>query len=425
MNKAIENILNPIQIPDMGIVRQGFDKQSLGDIPGHIKTQFSKNWVKECVKENLRIGITVGSRGISNLLEIVKALSQELKSLGAQPFILPSMGSHGGATAAGQKKILEELGITEESTGAQVLSNMEVVNLGDSNGIPTYYDKIALSLDGVIVLNRIKAHTDLEGDIESGFQKIIAVGLGNHKGALVVHEQGLNRSVPRIQSIAKKALEKGNILFGVGVIENAYDNVNDIVFVPRDKIIEQEPELLRKSKALLPSFHFNDIDVLVVDWIGKNISGDGMDPNIIGRSMIGQKNKNIRINQIVTLAVTEESKGSGVGVGLSDVTTRRMADALDFEAMYINTITAIAIKGASLPIALDSDRAAIQLALKVASVGEDPLKSRMARIKDTLHMGEIWVSKAIFDEIASKDNIEVVQEPKQMVFDDKGNLELM
>lgn len=425
MNSALESILSPIPIPGMGVIRQGFDRQSLGDISSHVQAQCEQPWVKECIKPDSRIGITVGSRGITGLLDTVTALCREIKRRGAHPIILPSMGSHGGATAQGQIKVLEELGITEASTGAQILSGMDVENLNEGEGIPAYYDKIALTLDGVIVLNRVKAHTDLEGEVESGLQKIIAVGLGNHLGALVVHEQGLNRAVPRVQAIAGKALEKGNILFGVGIIENAYDQVHDIAFVPRDEILRQEPKLLSRSKALLPAFHFNDIDVLIVDWIGKNISGDGMDPNIIGRSMIGQKNKNIRINQIVTLALTAASKGSGVGVGLSDVTTRRMADALDFDAMYINTITAIALRGAHLPIVMDNDCAAIQVGLKAATCGEDPLKARVVRIKDTLHMGEIWVSPAIFEEIAAQPNIQVVREPSPMVFDSKGNLELL
>jgi len=297
----------------------------------------------------------VGSRGISNLKDIVRGVCNSLKKYGVEPIIIPSMGSHGGATPEGQVHVLQELGITEESMQAKILSRTNVINLGTTDlGIPVFYDEVALSLDGVIVLNRIKAHTDLTGDVESGLQKMIAVGLGNPIGAATVHEHGLNKAVERVKSIAGYALEHANILLGVALLENAYDQTFRIEVIPANEIVNRESELLAESKKHLPKFLFNDIDVLIVDRIGKNISGDGMDPNIIGRNMIGYKNKDIHINSIVTLDLTPETGSSALGVGLSDITTKRIFDKLNLDIMYINAITAIGLRGAHIPIIMDT-----------------------------------------------------------------------
>lgn len=420
---AIRSMLDNIEIPKFVRIRQKFDNTKIVDIEKEIKKQFQKEKIANTIKEGQTIGITVGSRGIANLKEIVKYVCYNIKSKGATPVILPSMGSHGGAFAEGQAAFIRGLGVTEEFVGAEIKAGMEVIQIGTTDdGLPVYYDKVASELDGVIVLGRIKAHTDLDGDIESGLHKMIVIGLGNHLGAQVMHAMGLNKAVPKLKSIARYALKHSNIIFGIGLIENAYDETSDIVFLSTSEIADDEADLLAKSKRQLPRFLFNDIDILIVDEIGKNISGDGMDPNVIGRGMIGCKNKEIRINKIVTLDISEESGSNAFGVGLSDITTKRIFDKIDTKAMYTNAITAIAINGVRIPIAMESDKLAIQLAIR-AVCSEEQNKLRIARIKNTLSLREIYVSEGLVDELKTNENIEIIGELKDFKFDELGNFE--
>ena len=419
------SMLADIPLPRMALIRQRFDAGKIASVSGEIAGQFKKRWVQDLVKQAPRIGITVGSRGISNLNGIVRRICDHIKAAGSQPFILPSMGSHGGATAEGQIRVLHELGVTEAYCGAPILSGMDVVKLGETGGVPVYYDKIALSLDGVIVVNRVKAHTEISGDIESGIHKMIAVGLGNHIGAMSLHAQGLDRAVPCLKMIASFALQNANVLFAVGIVENAYEQTARIAFIPRDSVALEEPTLLARSKELLPRFPFNDIDVLAVDYIGKNISGDGMDPNIIGRSMIQVKNRDIRISHIAALDLSDETMGSGMGLGLADVTTRRLVDKLDLQSMYINAVTSAAPRGAAVPLTLPNDRLAIQLAIKAACDGKDMNKVRMVRIRDTLHLDRMMVSEAILAEINGKPGIELLRQAEDLRFDALGNLAIL
>jgi hypothetical protein len=418
---VIRSMLDEIEIPKFVRIRQSFDDTKIENIEEEISKQFKRDDIACTIKEGQTVGVTVGSRGLANLKEIVKYVCDNIKKIGATPVILPSMGSHGGAAAEGQAAFIRGLGVTEEFTGAKIWAGMDVIQLGTTEtGLPVYYDKIASELDGVIVLGRIKAHTDLDGDIESGLHKMIVIGLGNHKGAQVMHAMGLDKAVPRLKSIARYALKHSNIIFGIGLLENAYDQTSEIVFLPTDQIADKEAELLAKSKNQLPRFLFNDIDTLIVDEIGKNISGNGMDPNVIGRGMIGYKNKDIRINKIVTLDTTEESGSNAFGLGLSDITTKRIFNKLKTEAMYTNAITAIAINGVKIPIAMESDKLAIQLAIR-AVCSEEPKKLRIARIKDTLSLSEMYVSEGFIDELKSNENVEIIGEINDFEFDEFGN----
>ncbi|MEL7649359.1 MAG: lactate racemase domain-containing protein [Sedimentibacter sp.] len=418
---VIRSMLDEIEIPKFVRIRQSFDDTKIENIEEEISKQFKRDDIACTIKEGQTVGVTVGSRGLANLKEIVKYVCDNIKKLGATPVILPSMGSHGGAAAEGQAAFIRGLGVTEEFTGAKIWAGMDVIQLGTTEtGLPVYYDKIASELDGVIVLGRIKAHTDLDGDIESGLHKMIVIGLGNHKGAQVMHAMGLDKAVPRLKSIARYALKHSNIIFGIGLLENAYDQTSEIVFLPTDQIADKEAELLAKSKNQLPRFLFNDIDILIVDEIGKNISGNGMDPNVIGRGMIGYKNKDIHINKIVTLDTTEESGSNAFGVGLSDITTKRIFNKLKTEAMYTNAITAIAINGVRIPIAMESDKLAIQLAIR-AACSEEPKKLRIARIKDTLSLSEMYVSEGLIHELRSNENVEIIGEVNDFEFDEHGN----
>lgn len=418
---AIRSMLDDIEIPRFVRISQRFDATKIENIEETINDKFQQDNIKDTIKKGQKIGITVGSRGLDNLRDIVKFICNNIKSKGAIPVIIPSMGSHGNAVAEGQADFVRGLGVTEEYVGAEIKAGMEVVQLGTTElDLPVYYDKIASELDGVIVLGRIKAHTDLEGDVESGLHKMITIGLGNHKGAQVMHAMGLDKAVPRLKSIARYALKHSNIIFGIGLLENAYDETSQIEFIPTDEIADAEPALLKKSKENLPRFLFNDIDLLIVDELGKNISGDGMDPNVIGRGVIGPKNKDIRINKIVTLDTTKEAGSNAYGVGLSDVTTMKIFNKLKTEAMYTNAITAISINGARIPIAMDSDKLAIQLGIRAACC-DNPSKIRIARIKDTLSLKELYVSEGLLEDVNSNDNIEVISELKDFEFDTDGN----
>lgn len=419
---AISSMLNDIEIPKFFRIRQNFDSSKIENIEEVINAQFKKDNIKNTIKPGQTIGITVGSRGLDNLKDIVKYVCNNIKAKGATPIILPSMGSHGGANAEGQAEFIRKFGVTEEYVGAEIRAGMEVVQLGTTDtGLPVYYDKIASELDGVIVLGRIKAHTDLDGEIESGLHKMITIGLGNHKGAQVMHALGMNKAVPRLISIARYVLKNANIIFGIALLENAYDQTSQIEFIPANEIAEKEPALLAKSKKNLPRFLFNDIDVLIVDEIGKNISGDGMDPNVIGRGVIGRKNKDIRINKIVTLDTTKESGSNAYGVGLSDITTKRIFNKLKTEAMYTNAVTAIAIKAVRIPIAMNNDKLAIQLAIRECC-SEEPSKLRIVRIKDTLSLSDIFVSEALLDDMKKNSNIQIKSELMDFQFDESGNL---
>lgn len=418
---AIRSMLNDIEIPKFVRISQQFDAIKIENIEETINVKFQQDNIKDTIKEGQTIGITVGSRGLDNLRDIVKYVCDNIKAKGATPVIIPSMGSHGNAVAEGQAAFVRGLGVTEEYVGAEIKAGMEVVQLGTTElRIPVYYDKIASELDGVIVMGRVKAHTDIECDIESGLHKMIAVGLGDHIGAQAVHARGLDKAGPRIKSIARYALDHSNIIFGIALLENAYDETSQIEFIPTDEIADAEADLLTKSKQNLPRFLFNDIDVLIVDEFGKNISGDGMDPNVIGRGVIGPKNKNIRINKIVSLDTSEESGSNAYGVGLSDVTTMRVFNKLKTEAMYTNAVTAISINGARIPIAMGSDKLAIQLGIRAACCDDDS-KIRIARIKDTLSLKELYVSEGLINDIKNNDNIEIISELKNFEFDADGN----
>ena len=417
-------MLEQIHLPKMMSVRQEFDGSCIEDPVKEITEQFHSDWVLEALRGKRTVGITIGSRELNALPEMVKALCGELRALGIAPFLIPSMGSHGGADAVGQANVLSELGFDEERIGAEILSGVDVVKLGmTENGLDVYYDSKALSLDGVIVLGRVKAHTDITGRVESGLQKMIVVGLGDQYGASVMHARGLDMASPRIEDIATYAIENANVLFGIALVENAYDKTCAIQYVPRDMIQKREPELLAYSKTRLPRFLFNDIDVLVVDYIGKNISGDGMDPNVIGRGMIGVKNPDIHIDKIAVLALTPETMGAALGIGLADVTTERVYRRMNLETTYTNAITALAYRGAHIPLVMDSDINAVRCACYAARArrGLDvPL--RIARIKNTLSLSKIAVSPSLYEEIKDIPGISASGEPEPLPFDENGNL---
>ena len=315
MTNSLNLILDDIALPRFARVHQDLPAPRLDDVAGRINEQLAEPEFADTVKPGQRIGITVGSRGIANMPLIVRTLADWVKSKGASAVIIPAMGSHGGATADGQRQMLLGMGFTPETTGCEIISSLDVTELGEVDGLKVLFSSDALACDGLILCNRIKAHTDIVGPIESGLMKMAAIGVGKHRGALQAHSRGLHMAGKMIQTIAPVMFEKGNIIFGVGVLENSLDQTRDVVLIETGKIEQTEPTLLEESRRHLPKLLIHDIDVLVVDYMGKNISGDGMDPNVLGRSLIGVKNPEMNVNQIVVLDLTPESHGNATGIG--------------------------------------------------------------------------------------------------------------
>jgi hypothetical protein len=411
--------------PQMHHVRQVFDAPEITRIEEEMDRGFDSLDLPHRVKKGSKVAITAGSRGIAHIDRILRHLVQVLKGCGAHPFLIPSMGSHGGGTAEGQLEILKSLHITETSVGAPIVSSMEVVEVGRSRfGFPVWVDRHAAEADGVIVINRIKPHTEFEGPIESGLMKMMAIGMGNHKGCFEVHKQtvrfGYREVIPEIGGII---LERLPILFGVGIVENIYDKTAMIRVFPPKKFMEQERSLLIEAKRLMARLPFDEIDILIVDEMGKNISGTGMDTNVVGRIMfIGEREpERPKITRIIVLDLTEQAHGNAVGIGLADYTTRELVGKIDFTALATNAITAMTPEKGRIPIALETDRAAVEAAFK--TIGDvDPEEARVVHIKNTLEMGELHISRALLEEAKGRKDLKLLKGLGALSFDGSGKI---
>ncbi|MFH1480306.1 MAG: lactate racemase domain-containing protein, partial [Pseudomonadota bacterium] len=368
---------------------------------------------------------TAGSRGVANMALILRHLVRILTELGARPFLFPAMGSHGGGTAEGQLEVLRSLGITEESMGAPLISSMEVVEIGRSSfGFPVLVDRNAAEADGIVVVNRIKPHTEFEGPIESGLMKMMAIGMGKHRGCFEVHKQtvhyGYRKVIPEIGSVI---LEKLPVLFGVGIVENIYDATAIIKAVLPPQFLSEEKRLLAEAKRLMARLPFNKLDILIVDEMGKNISGTGIDSNVIGRIMfIGEKEPEYpQITRIAVLDLTEASHGNAVGIGLADYTTARLVGKIDQKATATNAITAMSPEKARIPIALATDKEAVEAALTTIGAVA-PEKARVVHIKNTLEIFELDISEALLRETEGRKDLELMKRLGPLNFDDHGNL---
>lgn len=387
-------------LPRFVRVRQEFPRPCVGDVRQAVLQELDRLPGLSSQVAGKRIAITAGSRGISEIVAILVALVEGLRGRGAQPFIVPAMGSHGGATAEGQVQVLANLGMTETSLRAPILSSMDVVELGRlSNGMPVYVDRLAAEADGAVIANRIKPHTDFVADFESGLAKIATLGLGKQKGAEVIHSYGVEGLTHWMPQAARMVVEKLPVLFGLATVENATHQVASITAVPSADIGGPlEKALLNEAYRLMPSFPFGEIDVLIVDEMGKNISGVGMDPNIIGRVRVEGVPDSISctVRMIVALRLTEETHGNASGIGLADVTTRQLFDQIDFETTYLNCLTAgiCGIRRGFLPIVAPHDKAAVQSALRCCGQPV-PKQARVLRIKNTLSLDEMDVSEAL------------------------------
>jgi hypothetical protein len=394
--------------PKLVKVKIRFNDYCIDDIYSKVQDEMANSGVS--IKKGSNIALAVGSRGISNINLIVKAVADYVKSVGATPFIVPAMGSHGGATAQGQKKVLEEYGVTEEFTGAAIKSSMEVVELpADGLKNRVYMDKNAYNADGTILINRVKPHTDFHGPFESGLIKMSVIGLGKHKQALEIHRFGVYGLRELIPLTARRILKYGNIILGVGIVENAYDRTCMIKAIKPLEFEQEEKKLLELSRKNMPALPVDKLDILIVDQLGKDISGAGIDTNIIGRIGITGETEPIkpRITNIIVTDITDASHGNALGIGLADFITRKLFDKIDFKSTYENVLTSTFIQRGKIPIIADTCRQAYVYALRTCGPVEID-KVRVIRIKNTLHIDEIYVSESVLTEISDRDDIEVI-----------------
>lgn len=418
----LQELVKDIPIPKMAKVRVKFDETKIENLEKELKEKIKREKIKKQIKPGMEIAIAVGSRGLDRLVELTAVTVQFLKELGAKPFIVPSMGSHGGATAEGQREVLAHLGVTEESAGCEIRSSMEVVKISElPNGLPVYVDKYASEADGIVVINRVKPHTAFRGSVESGIMKMISIGLGKQKGAEACHQMGFKYMAENVPAMAKIIMEKTPFLFGVASVENAFDRVAIVDVLTPDEIIEKEPDLQKQAKALLPKLFFDQIDVLVIDEIGKNISGDGMDPNITGRYPTPYASGGPDVSKMVVLDVTRESEGNANGVGTADFTSQRLVDKMDLEGTYANGLTSTVVAPTKIATTLPNDKQTIQAAIKTCNI-LDFRTVKLVRIKNTLKLSEIEVSEPLLEYIKNHPNMEQISEVYEFPFDENGNL---
>jgi len=403
---------------------QIFEKNRIDNIPEEISKEFERIGLNDRIKPGMQIGITVGSRGIANIALIIKCVIEQVKKRRGVPFILVAMGSHGGATAQGQKKILENYGMTEKTMGVPIKSSMEVIELGGlKNGLPVYFDKLASEADGILVVNRIKPHTAFKSLIESGLCKMLSVGLGNHEGASLVHYLGVKGLRDHMVDFARVILEKVSVLCGLGILENAYDETYRLTAAVPEDFEKVDTELLEECKRIMPALPVSDIDILIVQEIGKNISGTGMDTNIVGgiREYREGEYNPPKIKKIILLDLTKEADGNALGIGLADLTTRKLYEKIDFAATYENTITTTFLERAKIPIVCKTEEEAYQIAMK--TIWNLPgSKPRIIIIRNTLKLDEVYVSEDIWEEISHRPNIRPSGDWEELRFDQNGNL---
>jgi len=386
-------------LPTMIRVRQTFARPRVEDIPRTVAERLQAAGLP--VKRGDTVAVGAGSRGIANIDTIVGATVRYLRDLGARPFVFPAMGSHGGGTADGQLSVLAHYGITEATMGCPVRATMEVEQVGEALGLPVWLDRFAAGADWIGLVNRIKPHTDFKGTIESGLFKMMTIGLGKWKGAVQYHRANVNHGYETvITSVGREMLAKAPIGFGLGVVENGYDETAEIEAFTAAELEAGERRLLKSAREWMAKLPFSPIDVLIVEEIGKNISGSGMDTNIIGRptNPFEPFPADPKILWIVALDITEESYGNATGLGNADFTTRRLVDKIDMKATLINCITACAPWGARIPATYESDREAIETALDCIGL-TPPERARVVRIKNTLMLGELEVSEAFAAEV--------------------------
>ena len=418
----IETILAPVQLPRMVRVRQHFDDTKIEDLPATLLAELQRPAIQSTILPGMRICLTAGSRGVDSIALVLKVVAGFLQEKGALPFIVPAMGSHGGATAEGQLEILTSYGVTEANCGCPVLSSMETVEIGKTpEGQSVYIDKNAAAADGIIVIGRIKPHTAFRGAFESGLMKMMAIGLGKQYGAEACHRQGFKHMAKMVSMFGQTVLRNRPVLFGIGLIENSFDKLCLLRALTPAEILTEEPKLLAIAKSKMPTIKIGQGDILIVDRIGKDISGDGMDPNITGTWATPYASGGFQAERVVVLDLTDETHGNSNGLGMADFTTDRAFHKMDTDASYPNGLTSLVVNVLKVPMHLRSDALAIKAAAKTCTEGDrDHL--RIVRIKDTLHLGEIWISEPMLEDARKTDGVEIIGEPVEFGFDEMGNL---
>ena len=412
-----------VALPKMVRIRQKFATPRIDDVPAAVRREFARPEIRAQVKPGMKIAVGCGSRGIANIGACVRQTIAELKALGAEPFIFPAMGSHGGATAEGQRDVLATYGITEETVGCPVHAQMDVTCLGELDGMPVYMDKLAAAADGLVFVCRIKPHTSFRAPIESGIVKMLTIGAGKITGATQLHTHGFDRFGVVLPKVAQFIMERRNLLFGMAMVENAADQTSHIEAVPAATLLSRETELQAMAMKNMPSIMFPEIDVLVIEEIGKDVSGSGMDPNITGRNFrhIEWEEKPF-VRKVVLLGFTPETHGNACGFGIADVITMRMFRELDLSVTYSNVITSTCLDAAAIPMIMNNDHDAIAVAVKTTT-RVLPIDTKIVRIRNTLSLIEIEVSEPLLPQVlAHPELFDVLGPPQPLPFDAEGNL---
>ena len=394
-------------------VRQSVSEQQVDNVSAAVWNGLNAVALSERVRPGMRVAVAVGSRGISCYREVVKAVVETLQALGAEPFLVPAMGSHGGGTAEGQHEVLVGYGMAD--LGVPILSSLEVKQIGETGGMPIYWDRHAAEADAVIPVNRVKAHTAFRADHESGLCKIMTIGLGKKRGAATLHAHDAGTAIPLAAQVILKNMP---VVAGVAIVENGRHAAAEIAVLPGERIFQEEPRLLRQAKALQPSIPFDDLDLLVVHEMGKNISGTGMDTNIIGmwRRNGGPREPNFRV--LAVLDLTPDSHGNASGVGLADLIPERLRAKIDWHATYTNCLTAGNFAAAKQPVTLASDREVIETGL----MGKNTATARVAWIQNTLELETLWLSPALLEEVGKMQTLTQVGKAQEVQFTADGAL---
>lgn len=412
------------QLPVMCDVIQHFQTPRLQDIAAAVRQQMGSIGLETHIRPGDTVAITAGSRGVANIAVILREIAACFTALGARPFLVPAMGSHGGGTAAGQLKMLASLGVTEQSVGVPIRATMETVIVAEtSNGLPVHFDRYAAEADHVFVVNRVKPHTRFVGPVESGLHKMMLIGLGKHDGARVYHAGILTMSFPEIiEAVAERVLQVCRVCGGMAILENAEDETALVEAVRPEQFRTREPELLALANEWLPRLPFDDVDLLIVDRIGKNISGVGMDANVVGRKFndhAATAQDRTRCRRIFVRGLTEETSGNATGIGIAEFTTRRVVEQIDPVVTRINCITGNHPEAAMIPITFDTDQEAVEAALTTIGMIA-PKNARIIQIADTLHLSRVRVSEAYFEEVRQSSRMQLSGEPYAFPLDGAG-----
>ena len=420
---GITKLVAHTKIPRFVRVYQDFPHNGLGQaqIAEILEKGFAAPEIRERIKPGMRICITCGSRGVSNYLFVVKYLADKLKEMGAKPFLIPAMGSHGGAVAEGQVEILRALGITEEAVGCPILSSMETVVIGHAEDFDVRIDKNAAEADGIVVLNRVKAHTSFQGPYESGLMKMMTIGMGKQRGAYICHSKGDDFMSHRISLIGNEVIKNANVVAGVALLENAFDDTYKVVVLPAEQIPVAEPKLLEEAKAAMGRIRFPSCDILMVQKIGKNYSGSGADPNIVGRCGNLKLKMGIDSKVMIVSELSDESDGNATGMGRFDIGTRKFFEKVSFDHTYPNAITDQSFAAYKVPMIVDSDEESLHTGIAVA-LGIDQQRPRIVIVKNSLEVESILASESMIPEVEQTPGLRVEGEPFELTFDKTGNL---